>query len=359
MRPRWIENLKELHRAQTLQCKKAFVPPNAVNPNEIKLLVCSDAAASMCGCAVYARFKLADGSYSCQLITARSKTSQGSIPRNELEGCSLAAQTAFTVAKALGPKVIDLFFATDSTISVCWISNPDNKLKQFVNARVKLIKRLVGDDRFYHVAGEKNPADLLTRGNVTCGDLEEDSRWHNGDPWMPKKFEEMPLTSYEKICSELTSKDKEVIEKESHPTIPATMKTFCTELGEQVVLHLPCHENQQSCSENKPLCCKCNGRETCCVCLYVANTTDAPKLKLVCLNLKGRVPKPQVNKIKIEESGGDLQKGRYLVDFVTFGFVKAFQHLVYVVRFALGLKHRIHIRKGIESKDSCPLCCVS
>ena len=87
--------------------------------------------------------------------------------------------------------------------------------------------------------------------------------------------------------------------------------------------------------------------------------TDAPKLKLVCLNLKGRVPKPQVNKIKIEESGGDLQKGKYLVDFVTFGFVKAFQHLVYVVRFALRLKHRIHIRKGIESKDSCPLCCVS
>ena len=71
---------------------------------------------------------------------------QGTIPRNELEGCSLAAQTGFAVASTYGARVINVILACDNTISSCWIANKDAKLKHFVHTRVKLIHRLVVAD---------------------------------------------------------------------------------------------------------------------------------------------------------------------------------------------------------------------
>ena len=115
---------------------------------------------------------------------------------------------------------------------------------------MKLIHRLVGDDRFYHIAGVNNPADLLTRGDITCDDITEDSRWQKGDPWMTLSFEEMPLKSYAEICSGLTNADKEAIERESHPTIPASLK-HTQEIGQFRVapqpLALPDSDGQFCC----------------------------------------------------------------------------------------------------------------
>jgi hypothetical protein len=363
LRPRWVENLKMIHGAKLLQCKRAFVPKDAVNPDEIELLILSDAATSMCGVAVYARFRLADDSYSCQLITARSKTTQASIPRNELEGCSLAAQTGYTVARALGPKVVDAVFACDSTISVCWITNPENKLKQFVNARVKLIHRLVGAERFYHIAGEKNPSDLLTRGNVNCGDVDKGSRWFTGDPWMKLQFKDMPLSTYADICSGLSDVDKEAIQRESHPTIPVSLKLVDPDpihyTIEPQVIVLP-DSKGNFCCESTARRAKCHCVEQqCCLCLYPPADEHSVgsqycQIRNVCTNIRS----PTTDKEERPSTESTKAKNGYMVDFIHFGFKRAFLQLAYVLRFVTRVRHRVHQKKGLMYSDECKMCKV-
>ena len=330
MRGRWIENLKLINEARSLQCRRAVVPIDAVNPEEIDLLVCSDAATTMCGCAIYARFKRKNGDYSCQLLTSRSRTTTSTIPRNELEGCLIAAQTTFTVQKALEDRVKNVIFVTDSTISLCWISNEDCKLKQFVNSRVKEIHRLVGKDDFYHVSGDKNPADILTRGDIRIEDLREESCWQKGEPWMKLPLEEMPIQSYSDICSSMEEDEIEDFEKETHPVLPALNSIEDTEKDVLDDLYVNC--NQEYDVDND---INCN-------CLTEMIQQDSKTvLKMTCKSTK----KPDTLN----------QDDLYLVDFVKLGFERGFLRLAYVMRFVLRCKHKVHERKQIDDPD-CQLC---
>ena len=368
LRPRWINNLKTLNKARYLYCRRAIVPHDAVNPDDIELVVCSDAAMSMCGCAIYARFQLKNSRYSCQLLTARSKTTLGTIPRNELEGCALAAQTAFTVAKTFKEKITDVIFVSDSTISICWISNPESKLKQFVNARVKLIHRLVGYDRFYHIPGELNPADMLTRGDVECEDLGPNSRWHIGDAWMSAPFSEMPLKSYDDICSRLSESDREEIKKESHTINPAGHE-FCQSLleieADTFLVSTSSSEGEICCDkDDPPQNCHCT-HIACCCCLHPMSTGDMKDTRLpVFFDLSPRALHSMAGILTVQKktatppSPGQLDKcrdDRFLLDFVYHGFEKSFLCLAYVFRFIKQLRHRVHVKKKIVC-DNCMIC---
>ena len=57
---RWKDNLKLINNAKFLRVKRTIIPQDAVNPNEIHLLACSDASTNMAGVAVYARLQLKD-----------------------------------------------------------------------------------------------------------------------------------------------------------------------------------------------------------------------------------------------------------------------------------------------------------
>ena len=52
-----MSNLKLIHNSRSLHCERAFIPTEAVKPDKMELVVCTDAATAMCGCAVYARFR--------------------------------------------------------------------------------------------------------------------------------------------------------------------------------------------------------------------------------------------------------------------------------------------------------------
>jgi hypothetical protein len=354
LRPRWIDNLKMIHNSRYLKCRRAFIPMNAVNPDEMELLVCSDAAQNMCGCAIYARFRLKDGSFSSQLVAGRSRTTHSTIPRNELEGCTLAAQTAFTLAKVFGSRITNLVFASDSTISVCWISNPNSKLKQFVSTRVKLIHRLVGSDCFYHIAGINNPADLVTRPNVTCEDVTLDSRWQVGDPWMRTEIKDMPLKSYADLCGSLSDEDHAMINKESHPTVPMVTDTdsflfssaevdgdsAIAELYHSLLLDdledAQCQEQQDDCHCHETL------------------ELSADKGPLI-LKYSSKLKRPAQKGFKTS-TRNEIQNSVYPVNFVKLGFRKAFHIMAIMHRFILKTRHKVHKSKGLEDSADCKLC---
>ena len=332
LRTKWIDNLILIHEARYIEVERALVPDAATNPNEIEILVLSDAASSICGVGLYARFKLNDGTYSVQLLAGKSKTVDSTIPRNELSSCALAAQTAFTVVKALGDRVVDVIFCTDSSISLCWIVNTDIKLKPFVNSRVRLIHHLVGKDRFYHISGADNVSDILTRGNVTCEDISKNSRWQKGDDWMKLPFSEMPLRSYADICSSMTPTEKEDLKKETHPTLPVMNLIDVQEIEDDPVI-------------DDELC-------NCCQEITDIKYENECHIMKFAPNLKKH--EVIINKVKEKK----LPNGNFVIDFVKHGFEKSFIQLALIFRFISRLKHKWHKSKGIEHCTECSICGV-
>ena len=337
-RQKWIENLILINECKDIEVDRAIVPMDAENPDVIDLIACADAAATMCGCAIYARFKLRDGGYSVQLLSGRSKTTMYSIPRNELHGCLLAASTVFTIVKALDNRVNNLLFTTDSTICVCWLSNKEAKLKQFVNTRVQAVLRLIGDNQFFHIPGNLNPADLLTKPGITINDVRTESVWNKGMNWMRLERDQMPLRSYSDICSSLTKDDENLVKKEIHPTLPAIHNI-------DEVIELP----EEFCFDDDLLLSNCHCK--------LSNNYPMQNLE----SFMKVTPKTEkkVKETRVTDPGAIDRL--YPVEFIKFGFLKAFTQFAYVMRFILKLKHKLHQneKNNIDYDPDCKICKVT
>ena len=79
-----------MNQLKTVQIPRPIRPEDTAP--DLRIIVVADAAASSCGCAIYAGAEKHDGSFSCNLVLAKSKMVHGTIPRNELEGVVLAAE---------------------------------------------------------------------------------------------------------------------------------------------------------------------------------------------------------------------------------------------------------------------------
>ena len=149
----------------------------------------------------------------------------------------------YLVAKSIGPKVEDILFATDSTIALSWCCNPTKKLRLFVFSRVEIetIRRMIewttGNELLpiYHVDGELNLADLLTkRHELSISDLSAGSVWQTGYPWMKMETMDMPLFPYQSLT--IPKDVEEMIEEEcfkevSPPPEPVTPEMEFQGLG--------------------------------------------------------------------------------------------------------------------------------
>ena len=386
-RDKWIENLKLMFRCQKLECDRSVIPEGVANPDDLHLIVTSDAAQQMCGVAIYVRTQLKDGTISVKLLTARSRSSYSTIPRNELSGCVLAAETAFTVMSALGERITKVTFLTDSSIALAWIANGKAKLKQYVHSRVQQIHRLVGSDRFYLIAGELNPSDLLTRGTATIDDVKPGTFWQNGKDWMTLPYNQMPIRSYSEVCASMSPEHIADMKREVHPEFPVFNYAY------EDIPSTSCYcvddlTNYDSCDATI-----IEGYE------HNANTEDISIMKLKekeipkndisinddtrsVVNYDDLVRQVETN-IELDETVVNLEDSPtviddaasntddlpilkvdskkneqvvYPVDFIQLGFKKAFTRLAYVMRFKTKLRHEAHLSKKIDEDPNCKLC---
>lgn len=209
----WISRFRELTEIPSLEVPRCVVPVNAIDPKAIRLLGVSDAAESAGGAAIYASYMLSDGTYSCQLLVAKSKLMDMSIPRNELSAILIMSELLFLVCKSLGTLVDKVHLFTDSSIAMCWCMNVNKKLRMFTFNRVATIRRYVewsigsyDELPLYNIAGNINPADLMTKKlPITPMSLAESSDWIAGKPWMRLPVDQMPIRKY----SDLTLSPKE------------------------------------------------------------------------------------------------------------------------------------------------------
>jgi hypothetical protein len=209
----WADNREMLEELGTLKYNRVVVPPNAKNL-EITTIDAGDASPNLICTAIYARFECRDGTYACQLVFARSKVvPEGtSVPRAELMAAAINAATGFTVQKAFGSYHKDCIKLSDSMVALHWIACTTRRLKTFIRTLVIEINRLCGNSKWYYVESAKMPADIGTRKGATLADINQDSEWINGKPWMRDPVEDFPTQTIEEI--KLNQQDLVEAEKE-------------------------------------------------------------------------------------------------------------------------------------------------
>ena len=97
----WAANFNLIEEIGNIEFRRAVVPPDAVNL-DIETIDMADASENLVCSAIYVRFLRKDGTYSCQLIFARTRIIHNmTIPRAELIAAVLNASTGHVVRTSL------------------------------------------------------------------------------------------------------------------------------------------------------------------------------------------------------------------------------------------------------------------
>ena len=196
---RWVENIETMQGLNNLEFKRSMIPHDAAN-DEIELLVFCDASIMIALAAVYARVLKTDGSYSCRLLSAKTKLVKGaSVPRAELKGAVLAASMTHIVKRNLLENIKSVTYFTDSSICLFWINQDYRPLQVSVRNSVIEIRRLSLVENWFHIPSEDNIADLGTRA-ASIGDISTGSDWQEGKPWMKGPRDQFPTKSVKEIA---------------------------------------------------------------------------------------------------------------------------------------------------------------
>ena len=209
----WKESLSQLMDLTELEVPRCIIPIDESN-KPIRLICLSDAGAAAGGAVVYAGVQMDDGSYTCGMVTAKSKLMDATIPRNELSAIMLMTELAFIVKRAVGDRVTEILYATDSSIALSWCHNTTIKLRLFVHNRVETIRRMIQwttdseDIPLYHIDGTRNLADLLTKKHdLNTTDVSAESQWQQGATWMTEPTSALPLREYGQMNIPKQNKD--------------------------------------------------------------------------------------------------------------------------------------------------------
>ena len=201
----WSENITMMQSLNQLEFKRAMIPHNAAKA-EIHLIGSCDASIDISIATLHARVELVDGSFSCQLLTAKSKLVKGvTVPRAELKGAVLAATMSHVAKRSLGRYVKSITFVTDSTICLFWLHQDYRPLQVAVRNSVIEIRRFSLPEQWFHVETHNNIADLGTRP-ASVEELKPGSDWLEGKPWMKGPAADFPLRTVKDIT--LTIADK-------------------------------------------------------------------------------------------------------------------------------------------------------
>ena len=136
------------------------------------------------------------------------------IPQLELLSALLLARLVEKVQEALQPEVElgESICYTDSQVALCWIQGQSREWKQFMQNRVVEIRKLVPADHWKHCPGDKNLADIPSRGVNPSEFKEKCHLWLHGPDSSVEELREVEnslATIPEDCLYELKAKDRE------------------------------------------------------------------------------------------------------------------------------------------------------
>ena len=202
----WVQNFGVLDEIRHLKFRRAVVPSDAASL-DMESIETADAGEQLICAAIYIRFRRRNGSFSCQLIFARTKIIHNTTtPRAELDAALMNASTGHIVKLSLKDKLVRSWKLSDSQVTLHWINCVRYALKMWVRNRVIEVLRLTDILNWHYVRRKDNIADLGTRKGAQIEDVGPESDWINGQEWMRDSPENFPLVDVTQMV--LSGKEK-------------------------------------------------------------------------------------------------------------------------------------------------------
>ena len=186
--------MKDLSSLQPIRIPRCYFAISN-NPLVFELHGFSDASCKAYAAVVYLRTVYVYGGCDIQLVASKTRVvpvKKQSIPRLELLGAVILARLVNCIRKAITslPVVPKVILWTDSYTVFCWIRN-SRAWKTYVKNRVNEIRDLTYVTEWKFCPGERNPADLPSRG-CKASELLECKTWWNGPAFLRLSKDDWP-----------------------------------------------------------------------------------------------------------------------------------------------------------------------
>ncbi|XP_050294296.1 uncharacterized protein LOC126734641 [Anthonomus grandis grandis] len=183
----WSNFSNQLSKANTFKIHRQVT---SKNPIDVQIHGFCDSSINAYGACVYLRCTDSDGKIYCNLLCAKCLSRVAplkavSLPRLELCGALLLAKLINKILETLSYPIGEIFYWTDSSIVLCWLSLEPRTLKTFVCNRISEIQQITNINHWYHVISSQNPADIISRG-MSPVDLESNNLWWHGPSFLLK-----------------------------------------------------------------------------------------------------------------------------------------------------------------------------
>ncbi|XP_062713184.1 uncharacterized protein LOC134290151 [Aedes albopictus] len=186
-----------------------------------------DASNKAYGACLYLRSTTFGGSVVVRLITTKSKVAPledlkrkkrvQTTPRLKLSGALLLSHLYEKFVASTAIQHTACFWA-DSTIAMYWLSSLPSRWQMFVANRVSEIQHATKGCPWNHVAGEENPADIISRG-MTPAQLQYERLWFEGPLWHRQDASIWPSKAPEEEI------DPAILEKKKVVALPVTAES--------------------------------------------------------------------------------------------------------------------------------------
>ena len=212
---KWLQNLAKIESLEFPRHAITFLKKDLMS---CQLIGFSDSSQGAFGVAIYARLESKEGIDS-NLIFAKSRVAppKRTLPQKELLGAVLLSNVLSTVQGVYSslPNLENHLFSDSETV-LCWIKNENERYKQFVENRAVSIRESTEAEKWKHVRGDENPADLTTRP-ISPSDLNESVLWRKGPEWLRKPICDWPVQKplfahTDESLAELRASDRKKLE---------------------------------------------------------------------------------------------------------------------------------------------------
>ena len=187
----WFAELLHLQKIQVSRC--LWNDGTIAETRSLHTFV--DASESAYGAVVYARCQNGDGTFSTNIVAAKTRVSPNiatSIPRLELMGAIVGVRLTTRISDVLGVKMDKVTFWCDSVNVLWWVRGRSRDFKPFVANRVGEIQTNTQPTQWRYVPTGINPADMLSRG-MHASDLAKCNSWWRGPEFLLQPEATWPL----------------------------------------------------------------------------------------------------------------------------------------------------------------------
>jgi len=183
-----------------IKLDRNFLPPKD-QIRKLKLVGFSDASEEAYAAVVYLVVEKEDGEVLTEFVASKARVApiaKQSIPRLELLGVLILSRLVMRINGVLEGfvDIDEIICLSDSEVALWWIRNYQSEYKQYVEERVREIRKNVGADCWKHVVGKENAADLPSRGcmgtDINAG------LWLEGPKWLKGEESKWPVRRIEK-----------------------------------------------------------------------------------------------------------------------------------------------------------------